>query len=175
MNDNSERKRLKFMKKVAVIYFSLEGNTKLLAEVIAEKTQADVFEIKAEKTYHTQGVKKFFWGGKSVIFNERPVIQSLAFQAEQYDHIFVGTPIWVGTMAPPVKTFCSQYQISGKTIHLFCTHGGGKFVKFVQEATKMLPDNWFTAVFSQQEPVILKQEMEARQACQNWLETLGWK
>ncbi|MGL5915441.1 MAG: flavodoxin family protein, partial [Culicoidibacterales bacterium] len=74
--------------------------------MIAKKTQADVFVVKAKKTYHTQGFKKFFWGGKSVFFNEIPELESLTFDANQYERIFIGTPIWVGTMAPPIKSFC---------------------------------------------------------------------
>lgn len=160
------------MKKTAVVYFSLEGNTQILAEVIAEVTRADVFVVQAKQTYHTKGFKKFFWGGKSVVFNELPELESLAFQAEQYERIFIGTPIWVGTMAPPIKSFCHQYPFSGKEVQLFCTHGGGKYVKFVQEIQKLLPNNQFGAVFAQKEPVILKQEAQARQACREWLQSL---
>ncbi|MGL5916140.1 MAG: flavodoxin [Culicoidibacterales bacterium] len=163
------------MKKTAVIYFSLEGNTKLLADVIAKKTQADVFVVKAKKTYHEQGFKKFFWGGKSVFFNEIPELESLTFDANQYERIFIGTPIWVGTMAPPIKSFCYQYPFSGKEVQLFCTHGGGKYVKFEQSIKELLPDNQFAAVFAQKEPVILKQEVEAQQACQAWIDSLEQK
>ena len=164
--------RNELMKRTAVIYFSLEGNTQFVAEIIAQKMQADIFVIQAQKTYHTQGFKKFFWGGKSVVFNERPLIEPLDFIAEQYERIFIGTPIWVGTMAPPVKSFCYQYQFTGKEVQLFCTHGGGKFVKFSQEVQKILPDNDFGTVFAQREPLILHQEQQAQQACEQWLQQI---
>lgn len=42
-----------------------------------------------------------------------------------YDIIFLGSPIWSGTIAPPVKTFLSGHDLSGKRIIPFVTHGGG--------------------------------------------------
>ena len=46
-----------------VIYYSLEGNTKLIAENIAKKIDADILELKTKKEYHKTGFKKYFWGG----------------------------------------------------------------------------------------------------------------
>ena len=42
-----------------------------------------------------------------------------------YDVIFVGTPAWWYTMAPPVMTFLAENNFEGKTIIPFITHGGG--------------------------------------------------
>jgi hypothetical protein len=39
--------------------------------------------------------------------------------------VFIGSPNWWDTIAPPVATFLSEYDLSGKTIVPFCTHGGG--------------------------------------------------
>ena len=46
---------------------------------------------------------------------------------EDYETIFIGTPNWFKTMAPPVMSFIRQHDLSGKTIIPFCTHGGGGF------------------------------------------------
>ena len=40
-----------------------------------------------------------------------------------YDVIFVGSPNWWGTIAPPVMTFLTSADFSGKTIAPFVTHG----------------------------------------------------
>jgi flavodoxin len=40
-----------------------------------------------------------------------------------YDVIFIGYPIWHGTTPPPVVSFFSEYDFSGKTIIPFCTSG----------------------------------------------------
>ena len=37
------------MKRVLVVYYSLTGNTKLIAEAIAEATNSDILELKPGK------------------------------------------------------------------------------------------------------------------------------
>ena len=44
---------------------------------------------------------------------------------QKYDVIFVGSPNWWGTMAPPVATFLTSYDLKSKTVIPFFTHGGG--------------------------------------------------
>ena len=52
--------------KTLVVYFSLEGNTDYVAEMIKEKTGADLLRLVPKKAYHDKGFAKFFWGGKSI-------------------------------------------------------------------------------------------------------------
>lgn len=56
------------MNSTLVVYFSFDGNTKLIAEKIGETLNADVVELKTSKKYPTEGIGKYFWGGKSVVF-----------------------------------------------------------------------------------------------------------
>ena len=94
-----------------VVFYSLEGNTRLIAESIAKAINADVLELKTKKKYSDKGFKKYFWGGKSVIFKEKPELLYLDKDINQYDNIFIGTPIWVGTYAPPLNTFLKNNKI----------------------------------------------------------------
>lgn len=55
-----------------VVYFSFDGNTKFIAENIAKTISADIIELKTSKKYPTEGFRKYFWGGQSVIFGEKP-------------------------------------------------------------------------------------------------------
>lgn len=126
-----------------VIFYSLEGNTKLIAKTIAEEISGDVLELVSKKKYHKSGFKKFFWGGKSIIFNEKPEIMPIDKKIEDYDNIFIGTPIWVGTYAPPIKTLLENYNISNKNIGLFACHGGGGASKFYNNIKKEIPNNKF--------------------------------
>ena len=58
--------------KSLVIYYSLEGNTKLIADTIKNELNSDVLELRTKKQYPNKGFKKYLWGGKSVILKEKP-------------------------------------------------------------------------------------------------------
>ena len=56
--------------KTAVVYYSMSGNTKLIAEKIAGDLNADLIEIFPENSYPDKGFRKYFWGGKSAVMGE---------------------------------------------------------------------------------------------------------
>jgi len=112
------------MKKALVLYYSFEGNTKKVAEVLAESLHADIEEIKPVKELKSKGFSKFIWGGSQVVMGKKPEIVELQSDLSIYDIVFVGSPIWAGTFAPPVKTLLED-KISNKKIAYFYTHDGG--------------------------------------------------
>ncbi|MFR3728051.1 flavodoxin family protein [Lacrimispora sp.] len=126
-----------------VIYFSFNGNTKYLADTIADTISADSIELKTSKQYPTEGLKKFLWGGKSVLFGEEPALLNAPMDVNKYETIIIGTPVWAGSFAPPVKSFLSQYNLHGKRIALFASHGGGGAEKCFAKLKKAIPDNEF--------------------------------
>ncbi len=112
-------------KKVLVVYYSYSGNTKSIAQKIQQITNADIFEIKTVKPYPSNYQEVVEQAAKEKQTDFRPEIQSTEANISQYDIIFLGTPVWWYTMAPPVKTFMSKNKFGGKIIMPFCTHGGG--------------------------------------------------
>jgi len=134
--------------KTAVVYYSWSGNTRFAAEIIAKKAGADLFEIKAEKPYDGDFGKccdeaKPECYGKTL----RPIKSIEGLDLAKYDVVFVGTPNWWGTMAPPVRTWVAQSKdaLKGKTVCLFQTHGGGgmqrvgkDFAEVIGDAAKVL-------------------------------------
>jgi len=129
--------------KTLVIYYSLEGNTKLVAEKIAGTISADIISLAVSKKYPTDGFRKFMWGGKSVVFGEKPALLNTNIDLSLYDTIIIGTPIWAGTYAPPIKTFLSQYKITNKNVALFVCHSGGGAEKCFKKIHDAIPDNNF--------------------------------
>lgn len=79
--------------KSLVIYYSLEGDTKLIANIIKNELNSDVLELRTKKQYPNKGFKKYLWGGKSVIFKEKPKLLNKYIDISIYDKIFIGTPI----------------------------------------------------------------------------------
>lgn len=95
-----------------IVYYSHDGNTRYIEKLIAERIDADVLELKPKKEFPKEGFKKYFWGGKSAVFNEKPVLLNTLPVLDEYDTIIIGTPIWASTYAPPVNTFISSSHIS---------------------------------------------------------------
>ena len=141
--------------KVAVVYFSWspDGNTRFAAEAIAKKAGAALFEIKAETPYNSDfsaccdEAKPECYGKKL-----RPIKPIDRLDLAKYDVVFVGTPNWWGTMAPPVRTWVAQNKdaLKGKSVCLFQTHGGGgmqrvgrEFAEVIGDAAKVLPPKAF--------------------------------
>ena len=58
--------------KTLIVYYSLEGNTEFAAKTIASALGADMLKLEPVKAYPTSGFKKFFWGGKSAVMEEKP-------------------------------------------------------------------------------------------------------
>lgn len=107
-----------------VVFYSLEGNTRFIADNIASAAGADLLELKPEKEI-TKGFMKYFWGGKQVMMRETPRLQPLGKNPGEYDLLFIGTPVWSFTYSPPVNSFFSAAKPAGKKIAVFCSHSGG--------------------------------------------------
>ena len=135
-----------------IIYFSLEGNTKFIAESIAEEIECDIMELIPSKKYSTGKIGKYFWGGKSVLFGEEPELINPPIDMGQYDTVIIGTPVWAGSFAPPIKSLISQYHIAGKRIGIFACHGGGGAAKCFDKLKKALPGNEFLGQIDFVEP-----------------------
>lgn len=132
--------------KTAIVYYSMSGNTKFVAEKIAEKVNADMIRIEPVKAYPDQGAKKFFWGGKSAVMGEMPQLQPYEFQAEQYDRIIFGTPVWASSFAPPIRTFIHDNKsILGKKIAVFMCFSGGGAGKAIDKMKKFIGIDKFEA------------------------------
>lgn len=136
-----------------VVYFSFDGNTKFIAEKVAETIGAEIMELKTDKKYPTEGFKKYFWGGKSVIFGEKPKLTNESIDLSQYKTIIIGTPVWAGSYTPLVKSFISQYKIKDKQIALFASHGGGGAEKCFVKLKEALPGNTFIGETDYVEPM----------------------
>lgn len=120
---------------ILVAYFSLageqygvgvieEGNTSIIAKMIAEQTGADLFEIEAVNAYPETYDGLLDVSRQEMSDNARPEIVGTVDNMEDYDIVFVGYPNWWGDMPMIIYNFLESYDFSGKTVIPFCTHGG---------------------------------------------------
>lgn len=118
------------------VYYSYSGNTKRIAQKIHSKIGGDLAEITTLEPYPDDYDKVVLQGRQEVNQHSKPEILPLKAELGQYDRILLGTPVWWYTFAPAVRTFLTQYDLSGKTVFPFVTHGGwiGHTEKDIQSA-----------------------------------------
>lgn len=110
--------------KILVAYFSHSGNTKGIAEDIQKKTGADIFEITTVNKYSSDYNTVLDEAKAEQNDNARPELSSKVENMEQYQTVIIGFPIWWGDMPMALYSFLDEYDLSGKTVLPFCTHGG---------------------------------------------------
>lgn len=133
-----------------VIYFSATGNTRVLAEKVAEVAAADLQEIVPEVAYTDEDLNynnSNCRANQEINSDIHPDIQTLSADIEQYDVIFLGYPIWWGQCPPPVQTFLDTYDLSGKTIMPFCTSGSSGISGSLSKINQLCPDSTVTNGF----------------------------
>ena len=116
-----------------------EGNTHIIAKMIAEATDGRLFEIVPEKDYPHDSYDAVVEIAKQEKAQKaRPAIKG-DVKVEDYDVIFIGYPNWWGDMPMPVYTFLEKHDWGGKTVVPFCTHEGSGLSsteKYIAEACK---------------------------------------
>ena len=126
--------------KVAVVYYSQSkvGNTAIVAKWIAKHTGGELVPIETAEAYPDaygetlKAAKKDMENGGTRAIKSVPPLDG-------YDVVFIGSPIWYGTYAPPVAEFFKTHSFAGKTVVPFCTHGGGGAGRYFVDVRKACP------------------------------------
>ena len=109
--------------KSLVVYYSLTGKTKLVAQAIAEALSATLVEIMETKP-RKLGPSIYLVGGFGAMTNRRSKITPLDVDLQQYERIFVGSPIWASRPVPAVNSFVYQTDFEGRNVIPFFSMGG---------------------------------------------------
>lgn len=111
--------------KAAVVYFSYQGTTRRIAEAIAAELDAATVELTpVRRRTPPPDRRTFTWGDGEVSMAERPEIAHREFDFGSVDLLVVGTPVWAGSMAPPVRSFLTAHEFFRRTFALFCCYSG---------------------------------------------------
>lgn len=89
-----------------VVFFSRMGYVKQQAYIAANRTGAEVYELKA--TERTEGTAGFWWCGRFAMHRWAMPIEQVTVDLSTYDHVTICTPVWVFSLASPVREFCKQ-------------------------------------------------------------------
>lgn len=107
------------MSNALVVYYSLDGDVRLLARALTKELVLDSMELELVKPHPTHGFMKYFKGGFLAATGATPPLRPLAHDAAHYDMIFVGTPVWNSHPAPAVRTFLKGADLKGKRVAFF--------------------------------------------------------
>lgn len=113
--------------KTLVAYFSWSGNTQQMAEIIAQETGADLFEIATVTPYTDDYNTLLDVAQQEQGEDARPELNAQVENWDSYDTIFVGYPNWWSDAPMAVYTFLESYDFTGKTLIPFNTSASGGF------------------------------------------------
>ena len=147
------------------------GNAELIANWIAEETGGDLFSIKTQNKYSSDYDECLNQARKERDNNERPALVGRVNNIDDYDVIFLGFPNWWYTCPMAVFTFIESYDLSGKTIIPFCTHGTGGLSRTIRDLKNLLPENCEVL-----EPIgVYRPEVKnSKSKVLDWLRNLGY-
>lgn len=147
------------------------GNAELIANWIAEETGGDLFSIKTQNKYSSDYDECLNQARKERDNNERPALVGRVNNIDDYDVIFLGFPNWWYTCPMAVFTFVESYDLEGKTIIPFCTHGTGGLSRTIRDLKNILPENCEVL-----EPIgVYRPEVKnSKSRVLDWLRKLGY-
>ncbi|GKX29849.1 flavodoxin [Vallitalea longa] len=140
--------------KKLVVFYSLQGNTRFIAEEIKKNIGCDLLEIKLKKNIKSKGFMKYLIGGIQAITNKKPELLPYEINLDDYKTIIIGTPIWAGHFSPAINSFLSENEIRNKNIAAYCCFAGsgsGKAFKILKEILQ--DDNTFIGELEIQDPL----------------------
>ncbi len=138
--------------KAALIYYSLEGNTELIANIISDKISVDLIKLIPKEEINKEGFMRYVWGGKSVILKEKPELVNKDINLDPYDTIIFGTPIWAGGFTPVILSFLTKYKIRDKKILIYASNRGGSSQKCFSNFKDHLRENTILETIEFKEP-----------------------
>ena len=156
------------MNNTLIVYYSLFQNTANLALEIAIRTNGDIRELIPDKNYSfdyntaAKEVRNQISRGfcPKLISGNEPI--------DDFQTIFIGSPNWFKTLAPPVMSFLKQHNFEGKTVIPFCTHGGGGFGQIENDIAKECSKSIIL-------PGIVVNGTVTSEEVTNWLGTIGYE
>jgi flavodoxin len=111
-------------KKILIVYLSRTNNTKAVAQIIQKNIGGDLVALELEIPYPANYKVTVDQVAKENEKGYLPPLKTKIDNISKYDIIFVGAPTWGMQLPPPMKSFLSKYNLSGKTVIPFNTNAG---------------------------------------------------
>lgn len=113
--------------KTLVVYYSATGNTEEAANLIAQETNGDLFELEPVEPYSDDDLNWSDENSRVVYEHDHEdarnveLVSTTVENWDEYDRVFIGYPLWWQIAAWPVNSFVENNDFTGKTVIPFCT------------------------------------------------------
>lgn len=168
--------------KTLIVYLSRTNNTKVIAEIINKNVGGTLVALELVSPYPED-----YRTTVNQVANENetgflPPLKTAIDSIQNYDVIFIGFPTWGMQLPPPIKSFLKQYDLRGKKIIPFNTHGGYGVGSSFQTVRELSPESEVLDGFairggSERDGVFLditgNREIEAESEVRRWLNQIG--
>lgn len=133
--------------KTLVAYFSASGVTEDVAKKIAGELGAELHEIAPAQPYTAADLDWTNKKSRSTLEmdneNCRPALAQTSFDANGYDNVLIGFPVWWYVEPRIIDTFIESCDLAGKTLVPFATSGGSGIAKCEKHLKSLYPElNW---------------------------------
>jgi len=155
--------------KTLIVYYSYTDDTRKLANMIHERVGGDILEIQPLELYPDDYNAAYAQGRKEVEGRIKPQLNNNFKDISEYGTIYLGSPIWFGTIAPPVASFLYGQSLAGKTIIPFCTYDGLGTGQSNEEIARLSPNARIAEGFAVKRTEVAK----AREALDEWLNRIN--
>ena len=157
--------------KTIVVYYSLSGNVKWIAEHIAKSLDATLCALVPERPYPKARWLQMVICGQAAVSGRKPKLANPPIDLSGYDNILLGAPVWAGTFAAPVNTFLHEHSFAGKNVALFASSGGGETDKCFSKMKAALEGARLVGECSFQSPLEKDRDAQADKAI-SWAKDL---
>ena len=174
--------------RILVVYFSRtgeqytvgvidHGNTAIVAEMIADETGADLFEILPEDDHYPMTYAELTdVAKKEQNENARPAYAGKVPDLSQYDTIFIGAPVWWGDWPMIMYTFFEENAeaLTGKNLVPFSTHEGSGLSGFDKKLSAAIPGSSVLKGLATRGNDCQNKQDSVRKTVNNWIAGLGF-
>ena len=154
---------------ILIVFFSHYGNTQRIADLIHELTGGTILRIEAERPYPDAYNAVIDQAKHEIHEGFKPSIIPSQVDLDPYTTIFIGSPNWWSTIAPPVATFLEANDLSDKVIVPFCTHGGGGLRNVEKDIRRLCPKSTFLESLA----ISGSSEADAQTMITAWIHRIG--
>lgn len=168
--------------KILIVYLSRTKNTKAVAEMIQEQVGGRLTELELVTPYPENYRAIVAQVARENETGFLPPLKTKITDLDQYEVVFLGFPTWGMQLPPPMKSFLTENDLSGKTVIPFNTNAGygiGSSFETVKELCSecQIFEGFSTKGGIERDGVLFvmegKKEVEVRQEVKKWLEQIG--